>query len=323
MKKTWVSAIMAAFWGAGIGAVGLASGAVLEPSQWVTRAIETERVQYGTFESEAVGETVSYHIYLPAAYHGVSQERFPVLYWLHGGRGGLPGIAAVSSFFDKAITDRHIRPMMIVFPVCPPMRMWCDSKDGASPVESMLMNDLIPHIDKTYRTIAAAEGRLVEGWSMGGYGAGRLGFKFPDQFAAVSMLGAGPLQLDFRTGAVSGVRRKDVFQTTYGGDWAYFEAQSPWRLAEHFAAGEPTNLVIRQAVGLDDAMCADNRAFHKHLDTLKIPHTYLEVPDVSHNTMDVLNALGASNWAFYNAVFGRAAATTEDAADNSDEKDQK
>src|SRR5215469_15404987 len=56
------------------------------------------------------------------------------------------------------------------------------SPDGKWPVESVIIKELIPHIDKTYRTIASREGRAIEGYSMGGYGAAHLGFKYPAVF---------------------------------------------------------------------------------------------------------------------------------------------
>ena len=50
------------------------------------------------------------------------------------------------------------------------------------------MKDLIPHIDATYRTIADRGSRWVEGFSMGGFGAAHLGFKYPEIFGAVSIM---------------------------------------------------------------------------------------------------------------------------------------
>ncbi|MFZ4650768.1 MAG: alpha/beta hydrolase-fold protein [Rubrivivax sp.] len=64
-----------------------------------------------------------------------------------------------------------------------PARLWADSKDGASPVETVLIREVIPGVDRSFRTQASREGRILEGFSMGGYGAARLGFKHPELFA--------------------------------------------------------------------------------------------------------------------------------------------
>ena len=65
--------------------------------------------------------------------------------------------------------------------------MYCDTPDGKYPVESVIMKDLIPHVDATYRTVASREGRAVEGFSMGGFGAAHFGFKYPEVFGVVSI----------------------------------------------------------------------------------------------------------------------------------------
>jgi len=58
--------------------------------------------------------------------------------------------------------------------------MYCDSRDGKYPLETVIVSDLIPHVDAACRTIAAREGRGLDGFSMGGFGAAHLGFKYPD-----------------------------------------------------------------------------------------------------------------------------------------------
>ena len=44
---------------------------------WVTPAIEAKRVTHHVFESKALKEKVSYHLYRPAAYEEGSKARFP------------------------------------------------------------------------------------------------------------------------------------------------------------------------------------------------------------------------------------------------------
>jgi S-formylglutathione hydrolase FrmB len=97
-------------------------------------------------------------------------------------------------------------------------------------LETMFISELMPHIDRTFRTVAAREGRIIEGFSMGGYGAARLGFKHPLLFAAVSLLGAGPLQAEFTETPRAGPRERDrVLNTVYGGDLAYYRTRAHGR----------------------------------------------------------------------------------------------
>ncbi len=268
---------------------------------WVLPEINAPRMQRVLFDSKAAGEPVSCYVFTPEIYDAAKEQRFPVLYWLHGSGGSSPGSASqVAQRYGEAMRIGKMPPMIMVFPNGLPMGMWCDWKDGSVKLETMFIEELIPHIDRSFRTQAKREGRLIEGFSMGGYGAARLGFKHPQLFAAVSLLGAGPLQPDFNEAPRAGPRGRDqVLGTVYGGDMAFYRAQSPWLIAEQNAEKLRSGLLIRQIIGDRDETLGFNREFKQHLDALKIPHTYRQLPEIPHNPNLVLNALGDDNWAFY------------------------
>lgn len=139
---------------------------------------------------------------------------------------------------------------------------------------------------------------------MGGYGAARLGFKYPQLFATVSLLGAGPLQPDFDEAPRAGPRGRDqVLGKVYGGDLAFYRAQSPWQIAEQNAGKLRAGLIIRQIIGDRDETLGFNRDFHQHLAALKIPHSYRQLPGIPHQPDRILDALGEDNWAFYRMIF--------------------
>lgn len=200
-------------------------------AQWTTPPVSAPGVQYRTFTSATAGTTVSFHVYVPAAYAANPTARFPVLYWLHGSGSPTAGIPSASSWFGAAMAQGKIPPMLVVFPNGTGASMWCDSKDGTVPMESVVIDDLVPHVDATFRTIASRRGRIVEGFSMGGAGAGRLGLRRPDLFAGVSMLGAGPMQLDFMDAPkgtdVPPRKRAALYEAVWGSDPAYYLAQHP------------------------------------------------------------------------------------------------
>jgi poly(3-hydroxybutyrate) depolymerase len=255
---------------------------------WVTPEVKAPRVSLQTFDSGVAKTKVSYHIYKPAAYDSELQRQFPVVYWLHGSGGGLTGIPKVAAHFDAAIEAGKTPP-------------W---KDGSAPLETIIVKELVPHIDATYRTIATRDRRLLDGYSMGGYGAARLGFKYTDLFRAVSILGGGPLQAELiQTPQAGRLRAAEVLKQVYGGDQDYFKTVSPRRLAEQNAEAIIKGSLVRHVVGDKDETFIPNRDFHEHLERLKIPHTWTVLPGVDHNPMKTLEALGDSNWAFYRAAF--------------------
>jgi S-formylglutathione hydrolase FrmB len=295
-----------------LGAAGAVRPAAAQPpatapradNAWVTRAVEAPRVAHRTFQSAAARTAVSYHLYTPAAYAREPQRRFPVVYWLHGSGGGLPGIPQLARRFDVAIEGGRLPPVLVVMVNGLEMGMYVDWRDGSAPVETVLARELVDHVDATYRTVASREGRLLDGFSMGGYGAARFGFKFPERFRAVSIMGAGPMQEELSATPRAGpAQARALLQRVYGGDQAYFRAVSPRRLAEEGATTLATGSLIRVVVGDADETYRNNVAFHEHLQRLGIPHQWRVLPGVPHNPNAVLEALGDDHWAFYRAAF--------------------
>lgn len=270
---------------------------------WVTRAVPAPRVTHHVFASAATKGKVSYHLYRPAAYADEAR-RFPVVYWLHGSGGGLPGIPVVARRFDAAIEAGKLPPCLVVFVNGLEMGMYVDWADGSAPVESMIIRDLLPHVDANYRTIAKREGRLLDGFSMGGYGAARLGFKYPELFRAVSLVGAGPLQSELRgTPRASRLQAEELLKRVYGGEQAVFLEVSPRKLAERNAKSVARDTLVRMVIGEQDETLVHNRDFHRHLEVLGVPHSWTVLPGLGHDPEKVLAALGDDNWDFYRKAF--------------------
>ncbi len=276
-----------------------------DPSlEWVTSAVDAQGLRHCTFPSKVAKTQVSYHIYIPPQYETGDDTRFPVLYWLHGTGGGLPGLPYLAKYFGDAITTKKIPPMLVVFPNGMFCSLWSNSKDGKVPMEDVVIRELIPHTDLTYRTIRNRKARIIEGFSMGGYGAARYGFKHFGLFGSVSILSGGPLQEVFTDAPRVGPKaREQVFQDVFGGDMEYFKAISPWRLAETYAAAAKMPSNIRLVIGKRDEMLANVQKFHDRLSSLAIKHNYIELPGVGHNTVAVLKALGEGNYEFYRRAF--------------------
>ena len=283
----------------------LAPAAVAAPPlQWLTPVVEAPRVSYRTFESAAVGARVSYHLYTPAAYERDAARRFPVVYWLHGSGGGVQGIPQLARVVDEAIEAGDVPPFLVVFVNGLRLGMYVDWKDGRAPLETMIVRELVPHIDATRRTRATREGRLLDGFSMGGYGAARFGFKYPEMFRAVSIMGAGPMQ-DTLTHTPRASRKQvdELLQEVYGGDQTIFRAVSPRRLAADNAAVIARDSMVRMVIGSRDETFDNNVAFHDHLVGLGIPHDWIVIEGVGHDPMRLLQAMGDRHWAFYRKAF--------------------
>ncbi|MGB3800961.1 MAG: alpha/beta hydrolase-fold protein [Lewinella sp.] len=261
-----------------------------------------------TLSSKSTAARITYHLYLPPAYTTDTERRFPVIYWLHGSGGYPPGVLPMlAGRFARAIAADKMPPALVVFLDDGSGRsMWVDAKDKSVDMETMIVTELLPHLDANYRTLASPAGRLLEGGSMGGYGVARLGLKFPELFGAVSMISGGPLQevLVPADAPLVGARHAQrILDDVYGGDPDYFRELSPWHLAEQYAADGPGDLLIRIIVGGGDEVYENNRRFAEHLEALDISHTFHPLAGVPHLPKAVFAALGDDYWTFFAEYF--------------------
>ena len=152
--------------------------------KWVNPDIQKmEGLSHHILKSDALANDVGYVVWMPAGYEQGSEKRYPVIFFLHG-MGGTEASDAASfaGHVSGAIKEGLLPPMICVFP-----------NGGVSwyqgDVEKMIIDELIPAIDRDYRTIAKGQSRAVAGFSMGGYGAVYLSVMHPELFCAAGSLG--------------------------------------------------------------------------------------------------------------------------------------
>ena len=140
-------------------------------------------------ESPILGRDLAYSLYLPER---SSDTPPPVLYLLHGLGGNERDwlrIGNIRETADGLIANGDIPPMAIVMPGAG--NSWYVDSIAHGLVESALLRNLFPYVEKTHGLRSDADGRFVAGLSMGGYGALRLAILHPDRFrAAASLSGA-------------------------------------------------------------------------------------------------------------------------------------
>jgi len=135
-----------------------------------------------SYESPSVGRTLKCRVLLPAGYES-SGRRYPVLYLLHGFSGDYTnwtrhGVERAAAPYDLIVVQVDGGNSWYV--------NWAESDGGEKNAwEDALVKDLIGHVDAHFRTVAAREGRAINGLSMGGYGALTVGLRHPDLFCSV------------------------------------------------------------------------------------------------------------------------------------------
>ncbi len=150
------------------------------------------------FPSASLKQDLAYQLYLPPGYAGDGSVRYPVLYLLHGRGDKMAAWTTIKPDLDRLIREGRIPAVIAIMPDAPSSRRagyYIDSQftgtDGlpaGEAVESAFTHDLIAHVDATYPTRTDRAGRIVAGYSMGGYGALRYALAHPDLFGAAIVL---------------------------------------------------------------------------------------------------------------------------------------
>jgi len=270
------------------------------PFKWVNAFPKDKYpgLRYGTLRSDSVEGEVGYCVYLPPGYDDPANKdrRYPVVYWLHGGRpGGETKAIAVTPFIDKAMRKEQVPPMIYVFPNGGIVSHY-DYPKLKSPGETVFIKELIPHIDKTYRTIAGREGRAVEGFSQGGRGTARYMFKYPDLFCSAAPMGGGH-------------QHEKRISENDGDEGMYqFEAgNNTYDLAKKYAADAKQSVRILVVVGTKDMNYQANLDWMEHLRSLKIPFEKRIVEDVPHSATQVYEKVGLDVMKFHADNFKKLA----------------
>lgn len=176
--------------------------------------------------------------------------------------------------------ERYVegKPLVVVMP--DGGRGWYSNAKEGYAYEDDLVKDVVGLVDRTFPVKAERSGRAIGGLSMGGYGAVKVGLKHHEMFASINS----------HSGAVAMLREHDQareLSPEFGrifGDDPEGGPDDPFAIVEKVDHGRLP--ALRLDCGVDDFLLGQNRAFHKHLEAMRIPHEYEEFP-------------GGHNWAYW------------------------
>ncbi len=222
------------------------------------------------FKSNLIGKVLPYGVVLPPGYGLITSRRirYPVLYLLHGWSGNYNSWTKQTALMQYAAEYQ----MIIITPEGGNGWYTDSATVPSDQYEAYFIRELIADVDGRLRTIADRRGRSVAGISMGGYGALKFGFKYPENFSLAASM----------SGAIDAAARTDddSIMQTFG------EPASPARKTNDLPrlAGElPAD---RQALlpyfyldcGSEDPWLEANRDFSGVLLERKIVHEYRQLP---------------------------------------------
>ncbi len=250
------------------------------------------------YPSPSLKLTRRLYVYTPPGYSS-GTRRYPVLYLLHGGGGdeeAWTSMGRTPQILDYLIAQGKTRPMIVVMTngnanqtaaqnVAPPAGR--GGGMSASPTAAAafafpesVVADVVPYIDKTYRTVADRQNRAVAGLSMGGMHAATIALTHPETFAWVGCFsGAYPVW----PGARKIVEMGQVAPTRAGpGQNERLNMEAVDKLFPTVNGKSAAFRLFYVAAGLDDFVLESGRDFLDWLKSRNIPYVNVETPGYAH-----------------------------------------
>lgn len=231
--------------------------------------MDTRDVPHGAvasvyYYSKVLNATRRMHIYTPPGYEAGTQK-YPVFYLLHGAMDtddAWPSVGRAGFILDNLLADGKIKPMIVAMPAghqpgqpalpAPPQP---GAPSTVSPFTNEFMTDMMPYVEKYYRTINDRDHRAIAGLSMGGYQTLDIAFRHLDEFSAIGV---------FSSGAVLGRRPAPAAQGSQATTAAAPSPVADWEEAHKADLDNATlkkgTKLIWISTGVDDGLMPATRS---------------------------------------------------------------
>ena len=177
-----------------------------EPAFYDVQDVPHGEIRSILYKSKSNGVVRELTVYVPPGYDDHPDKRYPVLYLLHGyanDQNSWHRYGRANDILDNLLAEGKIQPFLVVMPLgYGGARVDGDDfgipAKGSGPMggdaalyERDILEDIIPMIDKKYRTIADREHRAIAGFSMGGGQTAHIGLGNLDTFSYIGVMSAG------------------------------------------------------------------------------------------------------------------------------------
>lgn len=186
----------------------------VSPMPWEDADIPHGSLYHHFYKSTIIGDNRDFYVYTPPGYDSTANRRYPVLYLLHGYSDDASGWTAVGKanfILDSLLAESKVEPMIVVMPLgygAPEIVQ--RSTASAHPFDhaalrdknfanftAALLDEVIPMVERTYKTRADRDSRAIAGLSMGGAESLLSGLNRLDTFSWIGAFSAGGIGADF------------------------------------------------------------------------------------------------------------------------------
>jgi enterochelin esterase-like enzyme len=159
------------------------------------------KVQQILFPSKSTNTVRRAFVYTPPDYDKNLKNRYPVLYLQHGwgeDETGWSNQGHANLIMDNLIAEGIIKPFLIVMTY----GMTNEIKFGSlrsfdiKPFQTVLVDELIPYVDASFRTLSDRSHRAMAGLSMGGMETKMITLANLDKFSHIGLFSGGTFTMD-------------------------------------------------------------------------------------------------------------------------------
>lgn len=241
-------------------------------------------VQELKLSSKLTAREMPYRVILPTNYEKAKENRYAVIFLLHGLTGHF------NNWTDKTKLAEYAEDFDFIIVTPEGDNGWySDSLSIANDkYESYIIQELVPEIDKKFRTIADRQHRAIAGLSMGGYGSLKFGLKYPDKFVLVGSF-SGALGAASFTEKTTGNIGKAIDAIFGDAESENRKSNDIFKIVKEISPEKMKSLpFIYLDCGTEDFLFQNNRDFVALLLEKKIPHEFRQLP-------------GKHDWTFWNS----------------------
>jgi len=163
------------------------------------------------YRSAILGDDRPFLVYTPPGYDPMAKVPYPVLYLLHGysdAEDAWISVGRANVILDNLIAQGKAKPMLVVMPLgygnkeviaggwagLRNVEVW---KDSIAKFRDILLTEIVPQVEKSYRVSTDRESRAIAGLSMGGTQSLFTGLNALDRFGWVGAFSSGGLDENF------------------------------------------------------------------------------------------------------------------------------
>ena len=261
--------------------------AIPGPKPWLPSAgVPRGAVTRHMFHSAVANDDRDFFVYTPASYEPKRAQGYPVLYLLHGlgddAERWLIGGGGAANILDNLIAQNKAVPMIVVTPLGYGTSNGPAGGRGSANIvgySRILLDEVMPMVDKAYNVSKNREQRAIAGLSMGGAETLYVGLNHLDKFAWIGAFSSAPMLFPPAADAAQAA-------TPAGGGRGAPQPMDPAVFAKTFPALDAkANSQLRMlwiVCGTDDGLIGVNRQFKDWLKSKGVQFTEDEVPKMAH-----------------------------------------